>query len=140
MKIMLPVDGSEYTKRMLGYVAAHDELFGSGHVYVAFTVVPRLPPRALSFFDRATIDDYYRDEADRVLNPVRAFAAQKGWSLEASYDYGPAAQTIAERIAMERPDLVVMGTHGHTALAGLVLGSVTTGVLARCRTAVLLVR
>ena len=26
MKILLPVDGSPYTKRMLGYVAAHDEI------------------------------------------------------------------------------------------------------------------
>lgn len=26
MKILLPVDGSECTKRMLAYIAAHDEL------------------------------------------------------------------------------------------------------------------
>jgi hypothetical protein len=28
MKILLPVDGSDYTKRMLSYIAAHDELLG----------------------------------------------------------------------------------------------------------------
>jgi hypothetical protein len=28
MKIVLAVDGSAYTKRMLSYIAAHDELVG----------------------------------------------------------------------------------------------------------------
>jgi hypothetical protein len=39
MKILLPVDGSQYTKRMLGYVAAHEELFGPQHEFVFATVV-----------------------------------------------------------------------------------------------------
>ena len=46
MKIRLPVDGSAYTKRMLGYIAAHDELLGPGHEYTLFTVVMRVPPHA----------------------------------------------------------------------------------------------
>ncbi len=37
MKILLPVDGSDYTKRMLGFVAAHDELFGAGNELTVFT-------------------------------------------------------------------------------------------------------
>jgi nucleotide-binding universal stress UspA family protein len=37
-------------------------------------------------------------------------------------------------------DLIVLGSHGHSALANLALGSVATGVLARCKTPVLLIR
>jgi nucleotide-binding universal stress UspA family protein len=33
-----------------------------------------------------------------------------------------------------------MGSHGHTALGNLALGSVATGVLARCKVPVLLIR
>ncbi|WP_280156486.1 universal stress protein [Piscinibacter sp. XHJ-5] len=40
----------------------------------------------------------------------------------------------------ESPDLIVMGTHGHTALGHVVLGSVASGVLARCKAPLLLVR
>ena len=36
-------------------------------------------------------------------------------------------------------DLIVMGTHGHSSLTNLVLGSVATGVLARCKIPVLLI-
>ena len=41
MKILLPVDGSDFTQRMLRYIAEHDELLGPGHDYTAFTAVPR---------------------------------------------------------------------------------------------------
>ena len=74
MKILLPVDGSKYTKRMLSYIVAHDELLGSGHEYLLFTVVPRLSSRAAEFFDRRTLDSYYQDEAEKVLRAPLAFA------------------------------------------------------------------
>ena len=39
MKILLAIDGSLVTKRMLSYVAAHDELFGPSHDYTVVNVV-----------------------------------------------------------------------------------------------------
>jgi nucleotide-binding universal stress UspA family protein len=140
MKILLPVDGSEYTRRMLAYIAAHDELLGAGHDYVAFTAVPPIPARAASFLDRSTLDDYYREQAEQVLKPVKAFAEQNGWKLRTASHAGHAADAIAAFAASEKPDLVVMGTHGHSSLGNVLLGSVATGVLARCKAPVLLVR
>ena len=37
-------------------------------------------------------------------------------------------------------DMVIMGSHGHSTLGNLVMGSVATKVLAHCKTPVLLVR
>jgi nucleotide-binding universal stress UspA family protein len=140
MKILLPVDGSEYTTRMLGYVAAHDEMFGPDHDYVVVTVVPPLPLYATRFLESKTVVDYYDEQAGQVLGPVQAFAKQKSWKIRASHVAGSAAQSIAALADRERPDLIVMGSHGHSALGGVVLGSVATGVLARCKVPVLLVR
>ena len=36
MKILLPIDGSDYTKRMLSYIAAHGGLLGGDHEVRAF--------------------------------------------------------------------------------------------------------
>jgi nucleotide-binding universal stress UspA family protein len=36
--------------------------------------------------------------------------------------------------------MIAMGTHGHTALANLVMGSVATGVVARSKVPVLLAK
>jgi nucleotide-binding universal stress UspA family protein len=140
MKILLPVDGSDYTKRMLSYIAAHDELLGPGHEYVFFTAVAPVPPHAAHFLDRQTLELYYREQAEDVLRPVQRFAGQHGWNFRASHETGHAAEAIAAFANVERPDLIVMGTHGHSALGNVILGSVGHGVLARCSGPVLLVR
>ena len=38
MKILLAVDGSEYTKKMLAYLTTHDELFSTSNSYTLVTV------------------------------------------------------------------------------------------------------
>ena len=140
MKILLPVDGSDYTKRMLGYVAAHEELFGPDTEFVVFTVVAPVPPQVTHFISHEVIDDYYTQQAEEVLEPVRAFAKQKGWSLRAEHAVGHAAESIAEMARRERPDMIVLGSHGHSALGNVILGSVASGVLSRCRAPVLIGR
>ena len=46
MKILLAVDGSAYTKKMLAYLTVHAELFAAVTYYTVFTAQPPLPPRA----------------------------------------------------------------------------------------------
>jgi nucleotide-binding universal stress UspA family protein len=75
-----------------------------------------------------------------VLQPVSRFAEQKGWKVRVVHHQGHAADAIAAFAEAEKPDLIVMGTHGHTALGNVILGSVASGVLARCKTPVLLIR
>jgi len=140
MKILLPVDGSEYTKHMLSYIAAHDELLGPDNEYVMVHVVAPIPVHASRFLDRSTLDVYYREQAEDVLRPVKRFADQQGWKVRASHVIGHAPDVIASLATAEKADLIVMGTHGHTAMLNVVLGSVATGVLARCKQPVLLVR
>ncbi len=140
MKILMPVDGSEYTKRMLGYIAANDELLGPQHEFTVLTVVPLLPAGVTSFLDRAMADAYYEDCAQEVLRPIKAFIDQKGWKAQLISRKGHAADVVAEFAEKHPMDLIVMGTHGRSAFGNVVLGSVTTGVLARTKVPVLLVR
>jgi len=139
MKVLLAVDGSDYTKRMLDYLSAHGELLGASHEYTALTVVTPIPPHAARHIERQTLDSYYRDEATKVLDAVVAIAGQRGWNMTTLYRPGHAAEEIAGLAEREAFDLIVMGTHGHSALGGLVLGSVASGVLARAHRPILLV-
>ena len=140
MKILLPVDGSDHTKRMLAYIAAHDELLGPAHEYTLFTAVLPVPAHAAGYLDETTLKSYYDEQAAQVLRPVEAFAKQQGWTVRTAYRAEHAPQAIAAFADTGRFDLIVMGTHGHSALANVVLGSVATGVLARSKVPVLLVR
>jgi nucleotide-binding universal stress UspA family protein len=140
MKILLAVDGSAYTQRMLAHLAAHDELLGSGHDYTAITVVAPVPSRAAGFLSHDVLHAYYDEQAEHVLKPVRAFAAQQGWKLECRHLAGHAADALSEFADTGHFDLLVMGTHGHSALGSVVLGSTTTRVIAQSKLPILLVR
>jgi len=140
MKILLAVDGSEYSKRMLAYVAAHDEWLGPTHQYTLVHVVPGVPPRAAAVLGKATLKSYYDDEAEKVLKPVRAFFAKQQLAATFVVKVGSAADAIAALADKGRFDLVMMGSHGQGNLANLVLGSVATKVMAHCGVPVLLVR
>lgn len=140
MKILIAADGSAYSKRMLAYLAAHDEWLGPSHRYTVLTVVMGVPNRAAAVIDRATLQSYYDDEAQKVFKPIRAFFERQG--IRASYvaKVGHAADVIAAQAESGRFDLLVMGSHGHGNLANLVMGSVAARVMARCKTPLLLVR
>jgi nucleotide-binding universal stress UspA family protein len=140
MKILLAVDGSVYTKKMLAYLTTHDELFTQGNEYTVFTVQPELPPRAKAAVGKDVVANYHSEEAEKVLAPVSKFLLRHGIDAKSAWKTGPAAETIAKLAASGKFDLLVMGSHGHGTLVNLVMGSVATKVLAHCKVPVLLVR
>jgi len=140
MKILLAVDGSEYTKKMLAYLTTHEGLFSADNNYTIFTAQPQLPPRARAAVGKEIVDKYHAEEAEKILGPVFKFLARHGIDAKSQWKVGPAGETIAKTAESGKYDLVVMGSHGHSSLGNLVLGSVATQVLAHCSVPVLLVR
>jgi nucleotide-binding universal stress UspA family protein len=140
MKILLPVDGSAYTKRMLAWLAANEERMAGPHVYTILTVVPMIPSHAASVFSAEQLQAYYDDTAEAIFKPIRKFIAKH--ELAASYvaKVGNAGEVIAKMADKGRTDMIVMGSHGHGSLMNLVTGSVATQVLARTKVPVLLIR
>ena len=63
-----------------------------------------------------------------------------GVKATARYAVGEAAPTIAKVAEESGADLIIMGSHGRSALKGLLLGSVTNSVLALCDKPVLILR
>lgn len=140
MNILLAVDGSAYTEKMLAYLAANKDLFGSNHQYTALHVPMMLPPRVRSALGKEAVDAYYAEESEKVLAPaVKALQAQ-GLSVQNATRVGSAGESIAQFADAGQFDLLIMGSHGHNALGNLVMGSVSTQVLAHCGVPVLLVR
>ena len=140
MKILVPVDGSPFTKRMLAYLAAHDEWLGDAHRYTLLHVAPAVPPRAAAVIDRTVLQAHYAEESEKVFKPIRSFFGKQKIAADFVAKVGPAADTIAALAAKGKFDLLMMGSHGHGLLVNLVLGSVTTRVMAQCETPVLIVR
>lgn len=140
MKILLAVDGSAYTKKMLAYLATHENVFTTDNEYTVLTVRAALPARAVSVAGRDVVDSYHQEEADRVLAPVSKFLLRHGINGKSIWKTGPVGVTIAKFANSGKFDLVMMGSHGHGSLVNMVMGSVATQVLSQCSVPVLLVR
>ena len=140
MRILLAVDGSAYTQKMLEYLVSHPNWAAAGNEYTALTVSAPLPPHAAKMLSKDLVADYFDEEAQKVLAPVREFLAGHQVAVQCLNKVGPIGETIS-RVADEGGyDLLVMGTRGHGALAKLVVGSVATQVLAASKVPVLLIR
>ena len=140
MKILLAIDGSPYTKKMLAYLTTHEELMAGTHEYTALTVQTPLPPRARAALGKAVVDQYYAEQGEKVLGPVDKYLKRHGINFTTAVKVGPAGETIAKVAETGGFDLIMMGTQGHGALGKLIMGSVSTQVLASCHVPVLLVR
>jgi nucleotide-binding universal stress UspA family protein len=140
MKILLAVDGSAYTKKMLAYLTTHDEMFSTRNDYTLINVQSPLPPRARAAVGAEVVNAYYADEAAKATASVVKFLQRHGIEPKLITKVGSAGEVIGKAAAAGKFDLLVMGSHGHSALGNLLMGSVATRVLADCKVPVLLVR
>ena len=140
MKILLAVDGSLYTKKMLAYLATHNEVFSADNHFTLVTVQAQIPARARAAVGKDVLADYHREEAEKVLAPVSTFLERHGIVAKSVAKVGHAGEVISKTAESGAFDLVIMGSHGHGSWGNLVMGSVATQVLAHCTVPVLLVR
>lgn len=140
MKIMLAVDGSEFTKKMLAHLVTHEDLLSPKHDFTVVTVHPPLPNRIRSAVGKDQLDGYYADECEKVLAPVAKFLAKHDINAKSIWKVGPIGETLSAVANKGKYDLLVMGSHGHGKLLTMVMGSVANQVLAHTNVPVLLVR
>ncbi len=140
MKILLAVDGSAYSKKMLAYLVTHDSMFTASNEYTALTVPVALPPRARAAVGKAIVEKCYADEVEKVIAPIDKFLQRHGIGAKSMWKAGSPGEVISKVATEGKYDLVIMGSHGNGAVLSLVMGSVATQVLAHCKVPVLLVR
>ena len=141
MKILFAVDGSPRALAALDLLLARLEWFRERPTITLVHVHAALPyPGATAWVGRDNVQKYYEEETAKALQPAVDRLAAQGVAHQTKMLVGDPATEIAESARSEGHDLIVMGTHGHTALKNLVLGSVATKVLACATVPVLLLR
>ena len=149
-RIVVPVDFHRHTDTVADYARRLATRLGAGVVFVhvvqslarslaatdlSAAVYGDMFPPALVEID-ADLLKLARQRMQELVERYRADLAEcAGEVLE-----GDPADRIVASAADRQADLIVMGTHGQGALGKLLLGSVSTQVLARCTVPVLLVR
>lgn len=145
MKILVAVDGSGFTNKAVDYIAAHLQWFqGEPELHLLHVKAP-LPMglaagRARAILGDASVDGYYKEECEAALAPAEKLLGEHKIAYQSHYKIGDIAHEIHAYASKNGIDMIVMGSHGHGALANVVLGSVTTKVLAIATVPVLIVR
>lgn len=140
MKVLLAVDGSKDTKKMLAYLTTHEDLLGSAPQFVVLNVQPAVPGRAASFVGKEVVTEFHRVEAEEVLGSVSRFLDRHNMSYTSSYRVGHAAEEILSVAKKAKVDLIVMGSRGRGGIGSLLLGSVAQSILSASEVPVMVVR
>ena len=87
-----------------------------------------------------TVRALANDVNEEVFKPLRTFFQRQGIAASFEARVGSPAFKLSDTADRSGYDLIMLGSHGRSALGNLVLGSVTTQVLALCKTPVLVIR
>ena len=140
MRILLPVDGSSFSKAAVAFIASREALIQSQPDVALINVQYPVPPRAARAAGKELVLGYYKSEADKALRPALAKLKRAGLQPRVKYVVGNPGKEVSKIAAAEAADLIVMGSHGRTGLTELLFGSVTHTVLASCTTPMLVLR
>ena len=140
MRILMPVDGSEYSQAAVAFVASRVTLLEKPTEVELLNVQYPVPPRAARAAGKDLMLSWHEAEAARILKPSFSTLKRAGADARSRYVVGTVAEDLAGIVANDPADLIVMGSHGHTGLKKLLLGSVASAVAVSCTKPLLLFR
>ena len=138
-KILFPVDLSEKFETLIPWVSTFVNTFDAT-LYVLFVAQDL---KSISFIPHISLDQL-QQEAVKAAEQKMAAAKQEFFKdfkkLETKVVMGKPADKILEVAKQEGIDLIIMGTHGRTGVAHVLLGSVAERVVRRSPCPVMTVR
>lgn len=133
-KILVPIDGSETATKAARYAIDIAKHFTASIIIV--TVVEKHPvigsPAPELNETRRVIEPigyYLQEAAKQFTGDIKKLCDENGVPAEISIRTGNPVREIIKECEKSGADLVVMGTHGRSALSASILGSVSYGVV-----------
>jgi nucleotide-binding universal stress UspA family protein len=136
-KILVPVDGSEYSYKAAQFSTSCAKQFNST------VIILHCHKSDFCYANDIDYDEIHarmEEKAEDLLDCYREVYDKEGIKHWEIIPDPPAAQAIVKIAGKEEVDMIIMGTHGRTDLQGLLLGSVTHKVLHLANCPVLIVR
>jgi nucleotide-binding universal stress UspA family protein len=136
--VVVPVDGSPFAEAALARAAelARELATPLAVVHALFWEPTPVAGLAPSLDTLEELEEYVRGYVDGLVAQLR----RAGIEAHGDVVIGPTARTILAYAEERNAALVVMATHGRTALSRLTMGSVATDVLTHTRRPLMLVR
>jgi nucleotide-binding universal stress UspA family protein len=141
-RILVPIDFSEFSRHALRYGCALAEKFGAD-LHLLNVVEPYYPPVPEAGMMLGEKDEYLsglKNAAERELTRLPDPSQAKGVTVVRSVVAGPPFVEIVRYAREHAVDLIVVGSHGRSGLAHVLMGSVAERVVRKAGCPVLTVR
>lgn len=138
-KILVPVDFSDVSNR--AFFVAVDLAKGLGASLHAVHIV-QIHPSSIPESGKINMDEIEAAEEKNANESLDKLIEQHGEGLEISRSlvHGDPVARINKEVKEAHADLIVMGTHGRTGVAHLMMGSVAESVLRHAEVPVMCVK
>jgi nucleotide-binding universal stress UspA family protein len=132
--ILVPTDGSKTSQKAGAYAVGLAKQLQASILVVSVIdkrfLISRTVPVGQSFQGEAeTMDDYLRETAQGYAGDIKELCDKEGVLSTTMIKSGHPVEEIVKAAKKSNVDLIVMGSHGQSALAAATFGSVTYGVI-----------
>jgi nucleotide-binding universal stress UspA family protein len=133
-KILVPTDGSKTSQKAGIYAVGLAKQLHASIIVISVIDKRLLISRTVSIGRSLqgvaeSVDDYLREAAERYAREIKKLCEQKGVQSKAVIKPGHPVEEIVKEAEKSRVDLIIIGSHGQSALVAATLGSVTYGVI-----------
>ncbi len=139
MRIVFPTDGSAHSLAALERLVPRLAWFPAMTALALINVHPQIAyGKAVAWAGHEAVHRYYDEESSEALAPATALLGDRGVSYERVQRIGDPATEIVRFAHEWGADLIALGRHGQSAIASLLMGSVSQKVVATANLPVLL--
>jgi nucleotide-binding universal stress UspA family protein len=129
MRCLLPVDGSECSRRAIEHSMRMARCPEPPEIHVLHVRPSVEAWEVRSFLSDEEIEQTQQREGEASLREARDLLDAAGVAYQAHVAVGPVPETIARFADENACDFIVMGTHGRGGLSQILMGSVATQVV-----------
>ncbi|MBI1810405.1 MAG: universal stress protein [Nitrospirae bacterium] len=133
-KILVPTDGSETAQKAARYAIDLAKQLNASVIIMSVIdnrslISQTVPARETAMHVIEPMEDYLREAAQRYDGEVKKLCDKNSVQSKTIITTGHPVEDIVKEAERSKANLIVMGSHGRSALAAAVLGSVTYGVI-----------
>lgn len=129
-KFLIPIDGSDHAEGAVNYaIRRASEHRDHTEVHLLTVQVPVTGVNVKLMVSRESLEDYYRDEGNRILQRSLDRLQAADIAVTPHIGVGDAATVILEYAKDLSAQEIIMGSHGRGAVAGALMGSVAQKVI-----------
>ena len=133
-KILVPSDGSKAAQRAAGYAIDLAKQLKASIIILSVIdqrslIAKTVPASKTARRTIEPIEDYLKEAAEGYAREIKKLCDKNRVASNISIKMGHPVEEIVKEAKRSKANLIVMGSHGRSALSATVLGSVSYGVI-----------